>query len=114
VEERRSKAFPPPQITAMKKNTLIQEEYLKAAEYFLWAEAKDFTEWFTGERKRWKRTEYNLPRMVKKGALIAVRHGKKLVYTIPTKRTKYKADIEHGLVCTKALLRFVQSMRHED
>jgi hypothetical protein len=90
----------------MKRLTPTQLEYLKAAELFLWAEAQDFTCWLTGQWKPWKRTQYNLPRMVKKGALTAVRHGKKLVYSVGKKRANNKADIEHGLICTKSLLRF--------
>ena len=90
----------------MKLPTLIQQEYLKVAEYFLWATQKDFTAWFTGEWKRWERTEHNLPLLVKSKHLKAVRYGRKLVYTLPTNRKTYKADIPHGLVSTKALLRF--------
>jgi hypothetical protein len=77
----------------MKRLTPTQLEYLKAAELFLWAEAQDFTCWLTGQWKPWKRTQYNLPRMVKKGALTAVRHGKKLVYSVGKKRANNKADI---------------------
>jgi hypothetical protein len=90
----------------MKKLTTTQKEYLTAANLFLWAYAQDFTAWFTGQWKRWKRTEYNLPQMVDKGALKAVKYGKKYVYTLPGKRANYSADIEHGLASTNALLRF--------
>jgi hypothetical protein len=90
----------------MKRLTLTQQKYLEVALLFLWAEAADFTAWFTGEWKRWKRTEYNLPRMVDKGALKGVRHGKRLAYTVPGKRGRYAADVGHGLISTKALLRF--------
>lgn len=87
----------------MTSYTSTQREYQKVATFFLWSEATDFTAWFTGEWKRWKRTEYNLPRLVQKRALKAVRYGHKLVYTVPGNKT---ADIEHGLICTKSLLRF--------
>lgn len=90
----------------MKTLTPTQQEYLKVAELFLWAEAKDFTYWFTGQWKRWKRTEYNLPRMVEKGALTTVRRGKSLIYSSGKRRANNTADIEHGLICTKCLLRF--------
>lgn len=90
----------------MKKLTTTQFEYLKAAELFLWALAVHFTVWFTGEWKRWKRTEYNLPRIVKKGALIAVRYRNKLVYTVSNKGANNPVDIEHGLTSTEALLMF--------
>lgn len=72
----------------------------------MWAEAQDFTCWFTDEWKPWKRTQYNLPRTVEKGALTSVRHGKKFVYSVGKKRANNKADIEHGLICTKSLLKF--------
>lgn len=93
----------------MKPLTPTQEEYRKVAEYFLWAEARDFTYFFTGEWKRWKRTEYNLPRLVKKGALTAVKCGRKLVYSTGRGKIDNTADIEHGLICTKSLLRFKAS-----
>lgn len=97
----------------MKRLTPTQEEYRKVAEYFLWATQRDFTCWFTGEWKQWKRTEYNLPRMVKKNAITAVRHGKKLVYSVGKKRANNTADIEHGLICTNSLLRFKLSREGE-
>lgn len=98
--------FARPSLTPMKRLTPTQEEYRKVAELFLWATQRDFTQWFTGEAKPWKRTQYNLPRMVRKGALTAVRYGKKLVYSTGKKRAGNTADIEHGLICTESLLRF--------
>ena len=97
----------------MKKLTFTQKEMMKLAEVFLWAEAMDYTVGLVGEEKRLKKTEYNLPRLVEKGALLAVRHGKKLVYTIPNKRTKYSADIDHGLICTKSLLKVLSTSQGE-
>ena len=96
VGERWRRHLFPTTDTPMKKLTLTQKEMMKLAEIYLWAEAMDYTLGMTGVEKRLKKTEYNLPRLVEKGALMAVRHGKKLVYTIPNKRTKYSADIEHG------------------
>lgn len=90
----------------MKQLTSTQEKYREVAERLLWATQKDFTCWFTGEWKSWKRTEYNLPRMVEKDALTAVRHGKKFVYSAGKKRANNTADIEHGLISTQALLKF--------
>jgi hypothetical protein len=43
---------------------------------------------------------------VTKGALTAVRYGHKLVYTAGSQKANNTADIEHGLMCTKSLLRF--------
>ena len=84
-------------------------EYMRVADLFHWAEAMDFTAWFTGEWKRWKRTEYNLPRMVDKGAMVQKKYAKKLVYSVPKKRGGYSGHIHHGTVCTNALLRFKTS-----
>jgi hypothetical protein len=91
----------------MKELTLLQEEYLNCAQLFLWAEALDFTEWILGQRKRWKRTEYTLPRLVKWRKLGAVNYGHKLVYTAGKKTSRQ--HIHHGLSCTKALLAFRHS-----
>lgn len=91
----------------MNRLTLFQQQYLNAAELFLWGEALDFTEWFIGERVRWKRTEYTLPRLVERKELRAVQSGKKLVYTASKKSST--RHICHGLTCTKALLRFKSS-----
>jgi hypothetical protein len=79
---------------------------LIVAEYFLWALAVHFTVWFTGRWKRWKRTEYNLPRLVEEGALSTAKYGRRIVYTLPGKRTNNTQDIEHGIICTESLLRF--------
>lgn len=81
----------------------------------MWAEQKDYTAWQTGEWKRWKRTEYTLPILVKRKKLKAVRYGNKLVYTLPGyRKSRAKAEeIEHGLICTKALLRFKMSVKSE-
>jgi hypothetical protein len=97
----------------MKKLTTTQREYLEVAHLFLWAYAQDFTAWFTGRWQRWKRTEYNLPQMVDKGALKTHKYGKKFVYAPPGKRASYSADIGHGLASTNALLRFKHSAEGE-
>jgi hypothetical protein len=99
--------------TPMKKLTLTQKEYLEVAEYFLWALSVHFTVWFTGSWKRWKRTEYNLPRMVKKGALKTAKYGTRLAYTLPGRRAEYTQDIDHGIICTESLLRFKLSQPGE-
>jgi hypothetical protein len=91
----------------MKQLTLFQEQFMRTAELFLWAEALDFTQWFKGDRVRWKRTEYTLPRLVKHGYLKTCRYGRSLVYT--TSNRASSQHIAHGLACTKALLRFKES-----
>lgn len=106
VEDQWRNTFPPPSFEPMNTLTPTQQEYLKVAELFLWAEQRDFTYWFTGEWKRWKRTEYHLPRLVEKGALTAVYHGKQLVYSVGKKRANNTADIEHGIISTRCLQRF--------
>lgn len=75
----------------------------------MWADALDFTQWLKGERVRWKRTEYTLPRLVRRGHLKATRYGRRLVYTTATRSSSQ--HIPHGLACTKALLRFKESKK---
>ena len=71
------------------KLTSTQLEYLKAADLLKRAEARDFTALLTGESKRWGRTERVLRQLVSKGSLTAIRHGRKLVYSLPSKRSEY-------------------------
>jgi hypothetical protein len=88
--------------------TISQKRYLSAAQIFHWATQDHYTLWFTGSTDRSKRTEAILPRLVKKGSLVAYRHGKKLVYTCPRRirRPGFVAKVEHGLGCTEGLIRF--------
>ena len=89
-------------------HTISQKRYLSAAQVFHWATKDHFTLWFTGSTTRSKRTEVILPRLVKKGSLVATQYGKKLVYACPRKARHpgYYAKIEHGLGCTEGLIRF--------
>ena len=89
----------------MESLTPTQQKIRRVAEYFLWARQQDFTYWFTGKWGRSKMIEYNLPRMVEKGAITAVRFGRHLVYSAGKKRANNTADIEHGLISTEGLLR---------
>jgi hypothetical protein len=89
----------------MKALTPTEQNYQKVSELFLWAKQRHFTYYFTGEWKRWGRTERALLGLVRKGALTAVRHGKELVYSVGNKRANNTADIEHGLISTECLLR---------
>lgn len=62
--------------------------------------------WFTGQRrKRVKWIEYNLPRMVAKRLLRESRHKGRKVYTAWSN----PMHVEHGVVCSEALIRFVQA-----
>lgn len=87
--------------------TISQKRYLAAAQVFHCAYQEHFTLWFTGEWKRSKRTEVILPRLVKKGLLVCVKHGKKKVYVCPRKarRPGFLAEVYHGLNCTEGLIR---------
>lgn len=89
-------------------HTISQKRYLKAAQVFHWATKDHFTLWFTGSTNRSKRTEVILPRLVKKGSLVATKHGKKLVYACPrrVRNPGFFSKIDHGLGCTEGLIRF--------
>lgn len=91
--------------------TISQKRYLAASQVFHWASRDHFTMWFTGSTKRSKRTEVITARLVKKGLLVAVKHGKKLVYACPRKvrHPGFISEIEHGLMCTEGLIRFYWS-----
>ena len=93
----------------MKQLTLTQKKFQEAAEIMPWAEALDYTEYLTGERKRWKCAEYHLPHLVERGVLKRVRYGRKYVYAISPSKTRHKGSIQHDLICTKALLGFKAS-----
>jgi hypothetical protein len=51
--------------------------------------------------------------MVEKNALTAVRYGKILVYSVGKNRANNTADIKHGLISTKCLLRFKSAKEGE-
>lgn len=91
--------------------TISKDKYLEAAQLFHWATREHFVLWFTGEKKRHKRSEVVLPRLVKSGRLISRRYGKRLVYATRRygkKKLEYPA-IEHGLAATEGLVRFWRS-----
>lgn len=67
--------------------------------------------WLTGELKRHRRTETMLPRLVKKGKLIAKNYGRRIIYTVP--RRKNNRDFKHGLACTEGLVRFYLARKGE-
>jgi hypothetical protein len=84
--------------------TIPKHIYLDVAQKFHWAAKEHFILWLTGELKRHRRTETMLPRLVRKGKLMAQNWGRKIVYTVP--RRKNNRDVEHGLACTEGLVRF--------
>jgi hypothetical protein len=97
---------------SMSKNrttTISRYDYLKTAQLFDWATKEHYVLWFMGEKKRHKRTEVMLPRLVNQEKLIAKRYGKKLVYIVPRKGRKPHPNIEHGLGCTGGLVRIWRS-----
>jgi hypothetical protein len=92
----------------MGTQTLSQKRYLQAAQVFHWATQDHFTLWFTGSTKRYRRTEAVLPRLVKKGSLVATKYGKKMVYACPrrVRQPGFFLKVDHGLGCTEGLIRF--------
>lgn len=78
-----------------------------AAEYHLLSfDQTDMAEWLTGSRKRVKAVEYHLPRLVAQQKLLAVRHGRKLVYRLACAHPDGAYHLKHDLMCTKIILRF--------
>jgi hypothetical protein len=88
----------------MKRLTPAEDRILAAARMMHWFTRLHLLFWFTGQRKkRVKWIEYNLPRMVAKGLLKESWHKGKKVYSAWAS----KLHIEHGLVCSEALIRFL-------
>ena len=100
----------------MTRNTIPINWYLDVAEVFHWATMSHYVLWFTGSNKRHRRTETVLKRLVKNGKLRAIRHGKRLIYSVP-RRVRGKSNDElwglskvvHGLACTECLVRIWRS-----
>ena len=88
-------------------HTISKHIYLEAGQKFHWATKEHFILWLTGERKRHRRTEMMLPRLVRKGKLVARNFERKIIYTVP--RRKNDDKVEHGLACTEGLVRFYRS-----
>jgi len=86
--------------------TISRHKYLWIAQRFHWATKEHFILWFTGKLDRHSRTEKSLPRLVKMGKLIAIKFGKRLIYTVP--RRKNDDNYEHGLGCTECLVRVMK------
>ena len=91
----------------MPGHLITQKEYLIASQVFHWATKEHYGMWFTGKMVRHRRTEAMLPRLVKKGRLVAKRYGKRLVYAAP--RITNQVNVEHGLGCTEGLVRMWRS-----
>jgi len=97
---------------AKKGHSMItQKQYKQFAQVAHWFTQEHCNIWFTGSTKRTKRTEVILPRLVKKGEIVAIRLDKKLVYTCNRKfrHPGYYYKVEHGLGCTEGLVRFWRS-----
>jgi hypothetical protein len=97
----------------MKQYTLSQAEIIEVVKLLMWAYTRHIVLWFTGEEKRCKRIEYNLPRIVDKGGLKVFKEGQKFVYTLPGNKANDTAHMEHGLICAECLLRFKLSQTGE-
>jgi hypothetical protein len=89
--------------------TISKESYLEAAQLFQWATKEHFLIWFTGSLGRHRRTEVMLPRLVRKGKLIAHQMGKKIAYASIRHASKQPLFLEHGLGCTEGLVRIIRS-----
>jgi len=88
-----------------KRLTVLQAKYLEVADLFLWGRQIDFTAWFTGLwSPRNKRTETILPQLERMNVIHSKWYSGQKVYT--TSKRESETHIPHGLVCTKALLRF--------
>ncbi len=87
-------------------HTFSKDKYLEIAQLFHWATREHYIMWFTGRLDRHRRTEVMLPRLVKKGKLVAVRHGNRFVYSAPRRKNGL---IDHGLGCTEGLVRIWRS-----
>ena len=69
--------------------------------------ARDFTVFLTGEDKRYKAVEYNLPVLVNKKMLLRERYGRSgFIYKLKGRGGIQDAKIRHDLISTDALLRF--------
>lgn len=99
----------------MKALTPIQANYLAAARVFHFAFRDHFVLWFTGRTGRHWRTERVLPALVKKGLLVALPYGKRLVYGVPDRLRLAASGRQvailpyHGLTCTDLLTRCLRA-----
>lgn len=98
----------------MGKITIPIDSYIRASQVFHWATKRHYQLWFTGQdKKRHRRSESVLLRLVKKGKLRSVQYGSKLIYTIPKKGRMDEfaglTKVVHGLACTECLVRFWRS-----
>ena len=85
-----------------------KERILNIAEHYLsWFYQLDLAEAMMGERKRVKAVEYHLPRLVNRNQLTAVRHGRRLAYKYGRKNSHLKNTLQHDLMCTQIILKFL-------
>lgn len=86
--------------------TFSQSKLLDWAYLFHWARREDFVRVICGQDKRHKAIEYNLPVLVKRRQLKRRRWGRQYVYALPGTNGRSACNLEHGLRCTDALVRF--------
>lgn len=97
--------------TPTRNGTIPAEAYKKVARVFHVAKREHFVLWFKGHTGRDRRTEVLLKRLADRGELRRKRHGKPFVYWSPDNWRTEPAHVEHGLMCTEALVRFFLAKR---
>ena len=103
-----------PNTREMSYDTDRRRLILDLADLLLWFTRKDLVEFLTGSReRRVKFVEYQLPRLAKDKKLFRIKRDGNYKYSKRTKRGDYTADMYHGLLCTKALLKFKKSIDGE-
>jgi hypothetical protein len=86
--------------------TPIQQEYVEIIRGGHWWTRDQVVQWKTGGRGRHKQIERVLPALVKKGALVKAKLGKRAIYATPN---RYAQSHYHGYYATEALVRFIVS-----
>ena len=90
---------------------ISEKALLLVAQVLNWFTKEHLIAWFFGDTKRSRRIEVLLPRLVRKGKLIARKFGKRNVYIVPRMARNRDPQIKHGLGVTEGLVRFFISDR---
>ena len=76
---------------------ISEKALLLVAQVLNWFTKEHLITWFFGDTKRSRRIEVLLPRLVRKGKLIARKFGKRIVYIVPRLARNRDPQIKHGL-----------------
>lgn len=92
----------------MSTDTITQKRVLEAAQEFHWATQEHFNFWLTGERKKKRKTEHILQRLVEKGDIFSSEFERRKVYAVKrrVRNPDHILKVAHGLGCTEGLVRF--------